>query len=280
MRIQEFNYNVNLLQAILWQYDEATNLLSLINQKQTWYDTYQSEFWSDWYTNVFNILTANQFGLSVWSYILNLPLYLDAPVEDPSKPNWGFNDNSAYPVLLNTYFNFNNGNFSTIGTIINLTLEEQRFLLRLRYFQLVSNGVVSNEDTGLGINEFLDYLCRTSDINYSGTIYALDGLDMTITYVFTKPDFSQQLLDAIMILDLLPRPTGVLLKIHINYLRQFGFNAGTFDDYENTNQNFENGNLIDPFITPITFLEPAHQIMVSQSSEIMLDQTGQVMVTE
>lgn len=281
MMIQQFNYNVNLLQAILWQYDEATNILGLINKKQTWYNTYQTQFWTDWYNNVFNILTANQFGLSVWSYILNLPLYLDNSPEPPNKPIWGFNNNSSYPVLENTYFNFGNGNFSTKGTIINLTLEEQRFLLRLRYFQLCSNGIVSAINPNqvvTGINEFLNYLCRTSNINYLGTIYALDGLDMTMTYVITDSGFSQQLLLAIQMLDLFPRPTGVLIKIHINYGFQFGFNAGTFNNYENTNRNFGNGNFIPPFILPPG--SETHEIMLDQSGNIMLDQIGQVMITE
>jgi hypothetical protein len=242
MNIQQFNYNVNLLQAILWQYDESTNLVSLINQKQEWYDTYQSQFWTDWYNNVFNILTANQFGLSVWSYILNLPLYLDNTPEPSDKPVWGFNNNSLYPTLENTYLNFGMGNFSTKSTIISLSVEEQRFLLRLRYFQLSDNGVVSN------INSFLDYLCRTSSIDYAGTIYALDGLDMTMTYVITDPGFPDDLIEAISILDLFPRPTGVKIKIHVNYGVQFGFNSGTFGSYENTNKNFGFGNFVNPFI--------------------------------
>lgn len=274
MRIQEFNYAVNLLQAILWQYDESTNLLNLINEKQDWYNVNQSQFWTDWYNNVFNILTANQFGLSVWSYILNVPLFLDNTPEPPDKPNWGFNNNSLYPVLENTYLNFNNGNFSTVGQQIILTVEEQRFLLRLRYFQLSDNGVVTN------INQFLDYLCRTSNIGYDGQIYALDGLDMTMVYVITNPGFSQSLLDAIQILDLFPRPTGVFLKIHVNYGFQFGFNAGTFNHYENTNKNFTHGNFINPFIPTNPFEIDHPEIMMDESGNIMLSETGQVMITE
>jgi hypothetical protein len=139
MMIQQFNYSVNLLQAILWQYDESSNLLSLINQKQAWYDEYQTQFWIDWYNNVFNLETANQFGLSVWSYILNVPLFLNNP-QPMDRPTWGFNNNLAFPVLENSYLNF--GFLPTITTggnfynkLINLSLEEQRFLLRLIILQ-------------------------------------------------------------------------------------------------------------------------------------------------
>lgn len=243
MRIQIFNYYVNLLQNILWQYDESSNLLSLINQKQEWYNLNQSQFWSDWYENVFNLLTANEFGLNVWSYILNIPLFIENTQESPDKPIFGFNEIISFPTLENTYLNFNNSNFSIKGKYITLTLEEQRFLLRLRYFQLSNRGSIPV------INSFLFYLLSTSNIGYGGTLYALDGLDMTITYVFTESGFSQDLLKALQELDILPRPTGVELKIHINYGAQFGFNEKIGDELENTNKNFGYGNFIDPFIT-------------------------------
>jgi hypothetical protein len=242
MNIQEFNYTVNLLQAILWQYDEATNLLSLINQKQAWYNLNQSQFWKDWYNNVFNLITANAFGLSVWSYILYVPLFFENIPEAGDAPIWGFNQVISWPTLENTYLNFGNGNFSSKGTVISLTLEEQRFLLRLRYFQL------SNRGSTPYINQFLNYLCSTSNINFTGTIYVLDGLNMTMTYVFTTGDFSQNLFDAIKILDLFPRPTGVEIKYHVNYGVQFGFNAFSNGILENTNKNFTNGNFVNPFI--------------------------------
>jgi len=223
MMIQEFDYHVNLLQAILWQYDEATNLLSLINQKQDWYDANQEQFWRDWYNNVFNLQTANQFGLSVWSYILNVPLFVNNP-QPTNRPTWGFNAfDPVFPDLINSYLNFGQipisintgGNF--YNKIINLSTEEQRFLLRLRYFQLVTNGIVGNiNEIGspkyqvvTGINSFLDYLVSTSDIGFTGRIFATDNLDMTITYFITDLTFPADLLNAIDVLDMFPRPTGV-----------------------------------------------------------------------
>ncbi len=274
MNIQQFNYTVNLLQAILWQYDEATNLLSLINKKQDWYNANQTKFWSDWYNNVFNLLTANAFGLSVWSYILYVPLFFENIPESADAPIWGFNQILSFPTLENTYLNFQNGNFSSKGTVISLTLEEQRFLLRLRYFQLSNRGSITV------INKFLDYLVTTSNINYTGTIYALDGLDMTMTYIFTASDFSQNLFKALQILDLLPRPVGVRIKVHINYGFQFGFNAGTFGHYENTNKNFGFGNFIDPFILSLSEIDISKQVMVTESKMVMVSEDGQVMITE
>lgn len=207
MKIQEFDYSVDLLQAIIWQYEEATALVSLIQSKQTWFNVNQTTFWDSWYTNVFNLMTANAFGLVVWSIILNLPLFLLVQPEDPAKPNWGFNAyDPTFPTLENSYLNFENGNFSTRGSIISLSVEEQRFLLRLRYFQLITRCDVTD------INVFLNMLCATSNIGYSGSIYIIDNLDMTIDYTFTATGFPVSLLSIIEQLDVLPRPAGVAIS--------------------------------------------------------------------
>lgn len=228
MRIQRFNYNVDVLQAILWQQDQATNLVQLATQKNAWYQAYQTEFWIDWYNNVFNLLTANTFGLSVWSYILNIPLYINFDPEPDDKPLFGFN--FFNPTLKNNYTNFNNGNFSTKGSVLTLTEEEQRFLLRLTYYKYCTRSDVTD------VNSFLNYLVTTSDIGYLGTIYMLDGLDMSITYVFSSPGFPSDLLQTIKDLDSFPRPAGVEIKYEINTGKVWGFGS--------LNQNFGNGNFV------------------------------------
>lgn len=247
MRIQTFDYSVDLMQSILWQYNDAENLISLITQKQAWYTLNQSAFWSDWYANVFDLRTANFFGLAVWSYILDLPLFVPIDPEPNDKPNWGFNEyNPSFPTLINNYQNFENGNFSTKGQVITLTLEEQRFILRLRYYQLVSNGAIftdENDNTNPqkipNINKFLAYLINTSAFEPIGNMWCLDGLDMSITYVFDF-EMSRELRYVLVQYDLLPRPAAVGIKYVVLTGDVWGF--GMF------NQNFENGNFISSFI--------------------------------
>ncbi len=254
--IQEFNdFLIDLSPCLLWQYDQAKNLNSLINSKQNWYDIYQSEFWQNWYNNVFNLSTCNIFGLSIWSVILNVPLYV--PIEpEPESAIFGFNAyDPSFPELENDYWNFfgedgSGANFSTYGQEITLTQQEQQFLLRLRYFQLSTltniagieiDGIPvttnDNVSSTYSINQFLNYLCTNSSIEYSGTIYALDGLDMTMTYVFTTDDFPINLFNALAGLDIFPRPAGVGIRFIINNDTLFGF-----DMY---NQNFGSGNFIN-----------------------------------
>jgi len=213
MNIQSFDFNVNLLQAVLWEYNDAAHIQSLINSKQDWYTTNQTEFWATWYSDVFNLVTAKEFGLVVWSIILNIPLTIAQP---PSgKICFGF---GAYRK------NFEHGNFTSANSETSLTLEEARTLLRLRYFQLVTNCAVP------GVNKFLGYLFG------SMKVWALDGFNMTMTYVFNFP-ISQNLFNAIKKNDVLPRPATVKIKYVLTPNKKFGFGA--------YRKNFEHGNFVN-----------------------------------
>lgn len=212
MRIQEFDYSVDILQAILWKYDEAVTLQSLLSQKQDWYTVNQTEFWSNWYNDVFNLLTANDFGLSVWAQILGLPIFINTNPDPVGKPIWGFGTN---------YKNFTHGNFSNSNQNISLPTEQKRIILRLRYFQLITRGAAPEVNAFLQI-VFADY----------GSVYMLDGLDMSITYVFTFTP-PPNLLTVLKDYDILPRPAGVGIKYVINPGQYFGFGSAY--------KNFDNG---------------------------------------
>jgi len=211
--IQEFDYSVDLLSAFLWQYGAATNLLSLIEQKQAWYDANQTEFWNDWYTNVFNLQTANDFGLSVWSIILGLPIIVATNPNPPDTPSLFFG------VL---HENFTHGNFGTnTPGAVQLTIEQARTVLRMRYFQITSRGTVPE------INKFLSILF--GDL---GGAYVLDGHNMTIEYIFKFP-LPSSLEYILTNYDILPRPAGVGATYAIIVGTPFGFDQP---------ENFDNGN--------------------------------------
>lgn len=212
--VQQFDYSVDLLQAILWQYNDASKLLSLANQKAEWYDESQRDFWANWYTDVFNLQTANDFGLAVWARILNVPLVATVPASE-DRPVFGFGIHNL---------NFHSGNFGRdVSGTVNLTTEQKRLVLRLRYFQLISNGTVPE------INAFLRLL-----FGDDGAVYVLDSLDMSFAvYVF---DFvpAASVLFVLEQFDLLPRPAGVGTSILISPGDSFGFAPYYL--------NFENGN--------------------------------------
>ena len=191
-RVQVFDPSVNVLRALLWQYNDAPNLQALLQAKQTFYDEQHRQFWQDWLTDVFDLDTANEFGLSVWSIILDLPLFSQTDASPADYPAFGFG-----PFGLN----FDHSNFATDpGSANRLSTEQRRLVLKMRFRQLTSDGSVSD------INRII------RDVFGQGRGHVLDNNDMSITYVFT-PDLSSTLKEVLDTFNVLPRPSGVALSI-------------------------------------------------------------------
>jgi hypothetical protein len=200
-QIQLFDLVANVTQALLWQYNEALRLQSLVEDKQDWYNENQTAFWNDWHTDVFDLRTANEFGCAVWSIILLMPLTIPVSPDSPGIDAWGFDEYRK---------NFNNGNFTDgQGNFITLTIEQKRMLLRLRYRQLTAKGTVPEA------NAFAREI-------FGPGVYVLDGLDMTAQYVFTtEPSSSVKFI--LKYFDVLPRPAGVGVTYETIPAESFGF---------------------------------------------------------
>ncbi len=214
--IQAFDYSVDVLRGLLWQHNRALGLRALLESKQAFYDLNQTQFWEDWFRDVFDLRTANAFGCQVWARILGLRLSL--PPSESDLPAFGFDEFHA---------NFDNAPFAPAGpNSVRLTIEQQRIALRLRYFKLVTRC------NAFEVNRFLRYVF--ADV---GLVYLRDNLDMTITYVFNfVPD--PRLFFVIKQFDLLPRPSAVGVSYITTAREAWGF--GEF------NKNFDNA----PFGNP------------------------------
>lgn len=214
MNIQQFNFEIDLLEAILWQYNEAINLQGILKNENNFYEKNHTEFWNDWYDNVFNLQTANDFGLSVWAIILQLPIQLIPPIVENDRI-WGF---GAFRK------NFENGNFNASADSAGLTTEEKRIVLKLRYYQLVANAAIPNT------NKFLSFVFK--DL---GDFYVLENFNMHITVVIGF-NINMTLLQFIQKYDLIPRSAGVGIKYIYKDQNVWGF--GSF------RKNFTHGNFI------------------------------------
>lgn len=197
--IQEFDYSVDLLRALLWQYNKAERLESLLTQKQAWYTLNQSAFWDDWVRDVFDLRTANEFGCQVWAIVLGLRLTVTTQPTTPGAPVFGFG-------TFNQNFTWGNFGQTSSGTVV-LTVEQQRLVLRLRYFQLVTRCTVPE------INRFM-----ASIFADEGPVYVQDANDMSaIVYVFGFP-IDSNLRFIFDNYDLLPRPAtvGVAITVQVD----------------------------------------------------------------
>lgn len=201
MNVQSFDFSIDLLKVVKWEYDQAPNLKNILNLKQDWYTNNHSQFWIDWERDVFNLFTANDFGLNVWAIILNLPLYTEQSASPKNYPAFGF---------ANFGFNFKSSNFATdTDTVNRLSVEQKRQLLRMRWWQITSDASMP------GINHAL------YDV-FGSDVYALDGHDMTITVVYqvVLPNIMMRLLKDF---DLIPRPSGVKFTHLVKPRDSFGF---------------------------------------------------------
>lgn len=212
MNIQQFDFAIDLLQAILWQYNEALNLQSILTNENNFYEKNHTEFWESWYNDVFNLQTANDFGLSVWAIILQLPIQLTPPPSNNDRV-WGFGPYRK---------NFENGNFNPTAGSASLTTDEKRIVLKLRYYQLVANAAIPNT------NRFLKFVFK--DL---GDFYVLENFGMEITVVIGF-NINITLLEFIKKYDLIPRASGVGIKYIYKNQDVWGF--GQY------RKNFNNGN--------------------------------------
>ena len=215
--IQAFDFSVDVLRGLLWQHNRALALRSLLESKAAWLEREHAAFWTDWIRDVFDLRTANAFGCQVWARILGVRLAL--PPTEADEPAFGFNG---------FHRNFDRAPFATGGPdSVKLTVEQQRLVLRLRYFQLVTRC------TPVDVNRFMKYLFADQ-----GLVYMLDPLDMSaVTYVFSfVPD--PRLFYVIREYDLMPRPSTV----GVNYVTT-ARDAWGFGEF---NKNFDNS----PFGNP------------------------------
>ena len=209
-----YKCTINLSTAIDWQRGSAVKLNELISLKQKWYEDNYCLFWNDWVTNVFDLRTANEFGLSVWSIILDVPLF------DQSEKS-----RSDYPAI---YFgvnrkNFSNGNFGkNASTVDSLTVNQKRIMLQLK--ALILNMSSSTYEINVKLTELFGFR----------QIYALDNLDMSYTYIVNNPELIS-FINIIEDYDLLPRPNCV----SVDYI--IGSESTPFL-FGNKRDNFSRGN--------------------------------------
>lgn len=82
MKTANYNFQQDLSKIILWQYDDAEKLKSIVANEQDFMDEAVTKFWEDFDKNVFKLETCNTFGLELWGKLLNVarPTYTSGGV--------------------------------------------------------------------------------------------------------------------------------------------------------------------------------------------------------
>ena len=202
-----YTCNIDLGKAIDWQRGSAENLNKLIELKQAWYKQNHCDFWSDWVVDVFDLRTANEFGLSVWAVILDLPIFDESERSEPDYPAIHFGSFRK---------NFNHGNFGKNASAVDsLSVEQKRIMLQLKAF------ILNMRSTTPEINKFL------ANLFGDRVLYVIDNLDMTYTYFVSNPELSV-FIGILQSYDLLPRPAGVKVS-YIPYTQDWYEQSGVIN---------------------------------------------------
>lgn len=219
----------------LWQYCNALRLNSILKSMTDFYQKDVEQFVSDWYKDVFNLKTANSFGLNIWGRILGAP----RPTITPQ--NFGIDANGAF-----RFKNANTGTWHSVWlsgvtpqinveknpvanpTLYPILLDDETYRLGLlaKLFLLNSNASIAD------INKFLKYLFPNK------VVYVQDNYNMTMSIIFEFVP-TQTDLTIITYEPFSPRPMGVYMDYGIKILDKNifslqGMDLGTWGTNENT----------------------------------------------
>lgn len=233
MKIGEISYDLREPNNVfIWQYSRAANLNRVLEAEIDFYQKAVGDFYTDWEKDVFNLKTANSFGLSVWAKILGVSRPYISPqnyaidnsttlrLYNPNDETWhSIWLSGALPAL-----NIEVRSESQNTQIPNFPLDDETFrkCLLAKLQLLYSNGSVYD------INSYL------ANIFTGKSVYVQDNYDMTMNIVFsdtptdadltiiTSPDFS-------------PKVAGVFLNTGIDILSKntFGFEENNLSTWIN-----------------------------------------------
>lgn len=184
----------NIESTIGSQYANSPTITALINSMNDWIDptTNLQQF----YNFIWNISTAQGFGLDIWGVIIGVSRYLQIPV---AQTYFGFNGGAGVP--------FNNAPFASGATVTEtyeLSDAEYLPLLLAKAFANISRTTI------VQLNQMLQIIFGAYGISY-----VVDSGNMQMVYVF---EFGLTPVQYAIIATsgIFPHPTGVGISIVTN----------------------------------------------------------------
>ena len=182
------------------QFVNATNLNGLLNGIQPLI-TISVE---DYYQNFFDINTCNTQGINQWGALLNI----NRTINVPNFQNvFGFDDGET-PIDNQYPCNFGMGNFyDGQFTATDLSDNEYRALLRLRYAYITTNASVYNA------NLMMNIYVQSLNASYKAFVKEISPMIIQFQFNFNLTDLQYA---ALTTQDVLPIPLGVGYSILLN----------------------------------------------------------------
>ena len=142
--VGNIDFSADSLQSVkLWQYNDAVRLNTLLDGEIAFAEKNITGFWQNWFDDVFNIDTAQNYGLTLWGQILGVRRI---SYTDPDTNTEVVVSDDMYRRMLKGRF----FTFGRIGTIPDIN----------HYLQMIFPGrlifVVDNYDMTITIVVYLD----------------------------------------------------------------------------------------------------------------------------
>ncbi len=185
----------NVGTTVLSQYGNSATILALIDAINQWFDP--MNLIDDWYDKLWNVATAQGYGLDVWGRIVGVQRVLNVAV----GKYWGYAEAttlSADPYGQSPFYRGEplTDNFA-------LSDEAFRLLIMAKAAANITDGSIPS------INAILMALFPGR-----GNAWIADGLDMTMTYTFAfNPPLTEVEQAIVQQSGVLPRSTGVTMFV-------------------------------------------------------------------
>jgi len=178
----------NVMDTVLSQYANSPIIMQLVQNFSAYFD--QTQNIDAFFDTIFNINTAQGYGLDVWGRIVGV----NRVIAIQTSSAFGFQEAGASAT------GFEQGSFFSGGSVTsNFALSDDAFriLIFAKALSNISDGSIAS------CNQILLALFPNR-----GNCYVVDGLNMTMTYTFTfaTSDVEQSFIQGSGIL---PKPTGV-----------------------------------------------------------------------
>lgn len=202
----------NYTDTLLSQYANSPTITALITDFNEWIDP--TIDLNNFYSNIFNVLTCDDYGLDCWGKIVNVSRYVQIT---QSPVDLGFKE--AYTVLTATtgaqpfgQAPMYDGLVSTLN--FRLATEVYRKLILVKAMTNITNCTVPS------LNKLLNYLFAGE-----GRCYVVDTGSMQLRYVF-EFNLTASELSIMLYSGAIPRPAGVQASVmQITPSQTFGFNG-------------------------------------------------------
>jgi hypothetical protein len=190
----------NYWQTILSQYANSPVLTDMIGSMNAALDP--TQFFNDLYNDIWNVNTAQGYGLDVWGRIVGVTRNLNIP-SPVTGTFFGFEEAGSWLGFGQAgggFFAGSTGSGAQLTTSFTLQDPDFRTLIFAKAGANISNGSIP------AINNLLMNLFPGR-----GTVYVQDNQNMTLTYVSLFPLTTIELV-ILQQSNVLPNPTGVVVN--------------------------------------------------------------------